>query len=99
MPSDTATTAAADARDTRSAQEESVYPPPSCSAFHGRNGSSECAVSTCGTSESNEASCPAKPVYQVWVCTTLASAAALAITRSDDNVDSAGFAPRSCESG
>ena len=39
------------------------------------------------------------PVYQVWVCTTVASAAALAITRSVDSVDSAGLAPRSCAVG
>jgi hypothetical protein len=55
MPSDTATTAAADERDIRSAQEESAYPPPSCSAFHGRSGSSECTVATCGMPCSSDA--------------------------------------------
>ena len=32
----------------RSANDETAYPPPSCSAFHGRSGSSEWAVTTCG---------------------------------------------------
>ena len=50
MPSETATTAAAEAADTRSHQDETVYPPPSCSAFHGRRASSECIVITCGMS-------------------------------------------------
>ena len=45
----TATTASAASYAVRSAQLDSRYPPPSCSAFHGRSGSSECAVTTCGT--------------------------------------------------
>ena len=48
MPSETATTAAAEPADTRSHQLDRAYPPPSCSAFHGRSGSSECMVMTCG---------------------------------------------------
>ncbi len=39
------------------------------------------------------------PVYQVCECTTVAAAAALAITRSADSVDSAGLAPFSAGSG
>jgi hypothetical protein len=54
MPCDTAMTAAADCIAVRSHQLDSAYPPPSCSAFHGRSGSSECAVSTCGTPYSSE---------------------------------------------
>ena len=45
------------------------------------------------------ARCPAMPVYQVWECTTVAADAALAITRSDDKVDSAALAPCSRGSG
>jgi hypothetical protein len=48
MPSETATTAAAEAAEVRSHQVETAYPPPSCSAFHGRSASSECMVITCG---------------------------------------------------
>ena len=55
MPSDTAITAAAAVADTRSHQDEIAYPPPSCSAFHGRSGSSECMVTTCGMPYSSEA--------------------------------------------
>ena len=50
IPSDTATTAAAEDAAVRSHQVETVYPPPSCSAFHGRRASSECMVITCGMS-------------------------------------------------
>ena len=49
MPSETATTADAWVAASRSAQDDSAYPPPSCSAFHGRSGSRECIVTTCGT--------------------------------------------------
>src|ERR1017187_5413538 len=59
MPSDTATTAAADSTATFSHQEERAYPPPSCSAFHGRSGSSECAVTMCGTPYRRAARWPA----------------------------------------
>ena len=48
IPSDTATTAAAEVAAVRSHQEETAYPPPSCSAFHGRRTSRECIVITCG---------------------------------------------------
>ena len=96
MPELTAITASAALTAVRSTHDEIRYPPPSCSAFHGRNGSSEWAVSTCGTSCSSDARCPAIPAYQVCECTTSASAAALAITSSADSVDSAGLAPRSC---
>ncbi|CNI12105.1 Uncharacterised protein [Mycobacterium tuberculosis] len=39
------------------------------------------------------------PLYQVWECTTVAGDAAFAITRSDDNVESAALASRSLGSG
>ena len=41
--------------------------PPSCSAFHGRSGSSECALTTCGTSYSSADRCPAMLAYHVGV--------------------------------
>src|SRR6266496_3255099 len=46
MPAETATTAAADSTATRSHQRDRAYPPPSCSAFQGRIGSSECIAAT-----------------------------------------------------
>ncbi len=48
---------------------------------------------------SNALICPAIPVYQVWECTTVAPAAAAAIRRSADSVDSAGLASASAGSG
>ena len=50
MPWDTAMIRSAPSYAVRSIQELSRYPPPSCSAFQGRFGSSECAEMTCGTS-------------------------------------------------
>ena len=32
-----------------STQDDRAYPPPNCSAFHGRSGSRLCVVTTCGT--------------------------------------------------
>ena len=49
MAAETAITADAASYDVRSAHDDTAYPPPSCSAFHGRNGSRECAVTTWGT--------------------------------------------------
>ena len=48
MPLLTAMTALASAYEDRSTQDETWYPPPSCSSFHGRMGSRECAVMTWG---------------------------------------------------
>ena len=48
-----------------SIQREIAYPPPSCSAFHGRKGSRLCAVTTWGMPCSSCASCPAALAYQV----------------------------------
>ncbi len=48
MPSLTAMIFAAPSNAVFSSQLESRYPPPSCSAFHGRSGSRLCAVTTCG---------------------------------------------------
>ncbi len=73
-----------------------VKPPPSCSFFHGRNGSSECAVKHVDVVESQM---PARAVYQVCECMTVAALAALAITRSADKVDSAALALPSLGSG
>ena len=72
MPELTAMTASAASTAVRSTHDEMRYPPPSCSAFHGRIGSSEWAVSTCGMPYSSAARCPASPVYQVCECTTVA---------------------------
>ena len=47
-PSLTAMTASADSKAVCSIHREIAYPPPSCSAFHGRKGSRLCAVTTCG---------------------------------------------------
>ncbi len=88
MPSETAITAAAEVMATRSAHEDSAYPPPSCSAFHGRSGSSECIVITCGMPCSRDARCPARLAYQVWECTTSAPPTASAMDRSAENVRS-----------
>src|SRR5215470_14908663 len=92
MPPDTAMTAAADSAATRSHQDESAYPPPSCSDFHGRNGSSECIVMTCGMPYRVEARWPARLAYQVCECTTSASATAAAMDRSAEMVLSAALA-------
>src|SRR5215469_7484337 len=93
MPSDTAMTAAADSTATCSHQLDTAYPPPSCSAFHGRNGSSECTVITCGTPYSSEARWPARLAYQVCECTTSADPTAAVMDRSADITPSTGFAP------
>src|SRR5215471_14816219 len=87
MPLDTAMMAAADSTATRSHQLDTAYPPPSCSAFHGRSGSSECTVITCGTPYSSEARCPPRLVYQVWECTRSADPAAAAMDRSADTTN------------
>ena len=87
-------TAAASRYAVRSAHDETRYPPPSCSAFHGRRGSSECAVITCGTPVSSPPTCPARLAYQVCECSDVLRAEAATISRSTARVCSAGFAPR-----
>ena len=84
MPSDTATTAAAEPADTRSHQVESWYPPPSCSAFHGRSASSECMVMTCGMPYSMAARWPARLAYQVCEWTSCAPLTPAVMDRSVD---------------
>ena len=49
MPWLTAMMRAAPSYAVRSTQEETRYPPPSCSSFHGRSGSREWALTTWGT--------------------------------------------------
>ena len=77
----------------RSHHDDSAYPPPSCSAFHGRSGSRLCVVTTCGTPCSSFATWPARFTYQVWLCTTSVPAHPAAISRSTPMVRSAAFAP------
>ncbi|SKU32744.1 Uncharacterised protein [Mycobacteroides abscessus subsp. abscessus] len=48
IPLLTAMTASAACMAVCSTHDDTRYPPPSCSAFHGRRGSRECAVTTCG---------------------------------------------------
>ncbi len=95
MPSLTAMTADADSNDCCSIQLEIRYPPPSCSAFHGRSGSRLCAVTTCGMPCSIEASLPAALAYQVCECTRSAPAVSPAICRSTPSVARPGFASAS----
>ena len=92
---ETAMIASAASIAVRSHQEDSAYPPPSCSAFHGRSGSRLCVVTTCGTPCSSLAVCPAKFAYQVWLCTRSVPAQPAAISRSTPIVRSAAFAPAS----
>ncbi len=99
MPAETATTASAASIAVRSQNDDSAYPPPSCSAFHGRNGSREWVVTTCGASWSNLATWPAKLAYHVCECKMSASPVAAAIDRSVDIVSRAGFAPTSSSVG
>src|SRR5690349_3828076 len=99
MPELTAITASAASTAVFSTHDDTRYPPPSCSAFHGRIGSRECAVSTCGTPYSSAARCPAIPAYQVCECTTLACPEVLTMLRSADSVDSAALAPSNAGSG
>ena len=86
-------TASAASSAVRSHQDDSAYPPPSCSAFHGRSGSRLCAVTTCGTPCSSLATWPARLAYQVWLCTTSVPAQPAAISRSTPSVRSAALAP------
>ena len=58
-------TASADSSAVFSHHEESAYPPPSCSAFHGRSGSRLWVETTCGTPCSSLATWPARLAYQV----------------------------------
>jgi hypothetical protein len=81
----TATTASAASYAVRSAQLDNRYPPPSCSAFHGRSGSSECAVTTCGTPYRSLAQWPAMFAYQVWEWTSSALSTAAVMVRSVDS--------------
>ena len=85
MPPETAMTAAAASYAVRSTQLDSAYPPPSCSAFQGRNGSRLCAVSTCGTPCSRLARCPARLAYHVCECTR--SRAGSVVGRADARDD------------
>ena len=82
MPSETAITAAAAVADTRSHHDDSAYPPPSCSAFHGRSGSSECMVITCGMPYSSDARWPPRLAYQVCECTRSLPSAPAVMERS-----------------
>ncbi len=82
-------TASADSAAVRSAHSDSWYPPPSCSAFHGRSGSSEWLVMTWGTPYVSCASRPARFAYHVWVWTTSAPSTPAAMARSTLNVSSA----------
>ena len=86
-------TAAASAKAVRSAQDETRYPPPSCSAFHGLCGSRECEVTTCGTLSSLPPISPAKFAYQVWEWITSTSPMAFAMATSAPSTRSAGLAP------
>src|SRR5689334_10038848 len=95
MPSDTATIALAPSTDTFSAHDDSAYPPPSCSAFHGRSGSSECTVTTCGMSCSSPPRWPARLAYQVCECATWAPPSAATIDRSVEIVCRAELASES----
>ena len=88
-------TASAASIAVRSQNEDSAYPPPSCSAFHGRSGSRLCVVTTCGTPYSSLAVWPAKFAYQVWLCTMSVPAQPAAISRSTPMVRSAALAPAS----
>jgi hypothetical protein len=85
IPSDTAITASAEVSASRSAQHDRRYPPPSCSAFHGRSGSREWVVTTCGIPYRSDARYPARFAYQVWECTTSASPTASAMDKSAEN--------------
>src|ERR1035441_5903446 len=69
VPCDTAITASASRIAVRSIHELIAYPDPNCSAFHARNGSSECVVSTNGIPYSFFARKPAIDTYHVCVCT------------------------------
>src|SRR6185312_11961272 len=93
IPLDTEMIASAASYAVFSAQEDNRYPPPSCSAFHGRCGSNECAVTTCGTPCSSLPMCPAMLAYQVCECSNSTLPVAATIDRSTDNVVSAAFAP------
>jgi hypothetical protein len=94
-PALTAMIASAVANACSSAHDETRYPPPSCSAFHGRAGSSECEEITCGMPCSLLASTPPMLAYQVCEWTRSRPAAASAISRSIPSVWTAAFAPRS----
>ena len=91
--------ASADSTATFSHQLDSAYPPPSCSAFHGRSGSSECTVTTCGTPYSSAARCPPRFAYQVCECTRSVPETVAVMTRSTDMVRSAWLAPASWSHG
>src|ERR687896_1450773 len=99
MPALTAITASAASYAVRSTQDGSRYPPPSCSAFHGLRGSSEWAVTTCGTPCSTFARCPAMLAYQVWEWARSTPPSAATIDRSTPSVCSAGFASASDSGG
>jgi hypothetical protein len=73
-----------------SAHAETSAPRPSCSRFHGRSGSIECAVATSGMPWTSRARRPPKAAYQVCEWTTSASvgwAARLRQTRSARTAD------------
>ncbi len=78
-----------------SQNEERAYPPPSCSAFHGRSGSRLWVVATWGIPWRSLATWPAKFAYQVWVWTRSAPVQSAAISRSTPIVRMAAFVPSS----
>src|SRR6201982_1296321 len=99
IPSETATTAAAEAADVRSHQVETAYPPPSCSAFHGRSASSEVIVITRACLYSKDARGRARWASQVWEWTSCADPTAAAMDRSVEPTCSAWLASASSSQG
>ncbi len=87
---DTAITRSADSTAVFSIQDESRYPLPSWSAFHGRSGSMLWSVTTSGMRWSVRIQSPPMSAYHVCACTTSASTPSRAIARSIDSVSSAG---------
>ena len=92
IPPLTAMIASAVVNASASIQLDTRYPPPSCSAFHGRSGSRLWAVMTCGMPWSSCAIRPAPFAYQVWECTRSAPPTSCAIARSVPSVPMAAFA-------
>src|SRR3954470_22939980 len=95
MPRETAISASAASRAVRSQKLDSAYPPPSCSAFHGRRGSRLWTGATCGTSEVSLVRWPPRFAYQVWLCARSTSSSDAAMARSTDIAcRAARYAPR-----
>jgi hypothetical protein len=95
MPSDTAITAAADSTATRSHQLDGAYA-TELLRLHGRSGSSQCTVITCGSHSISQV--PGEVGVQVceW---TAALPTASVMDRSVEIVASAWFAPASRSQG